>query len=85
MVSLTRRERLKQGILKAGEIAKKADVLTSTIRYYTKLGLLRTIGKTQGNYNLYNEKETLARLGDIKKLSKTKRLALEEIRKKLRK
>ena len=85
MVSLTRKERLKLGILKIGEVAKKANVLTSTIRYYRKLGLLQTVGKTQGDYNLYDEKKTLARLEEIKRLSKIKRLPLKEIRKKLRK
>ena len=38
---MCKKERLKKGLLKIGEIAKEAGVLCSSIRYYTDVGLLQ--------------------------------------------
>lgn len=82
MVHLKRKERLKNGLLKTGEIAKKAGVLPSCVRYYAKMGLLDIYGKTQGKYRLYNKKETLEKLHKIKRL-KVEGASLKIIKKKI--
>lgn len=66
-------------LLKAGELAKKAEVLVSTIRFYTKEGLLKAAAFSPGKYNLYNEDDALISLKKIKTLQK-KRYTLEEIK-----
>ncbi|MEC9376015.1 MAG: MerR family transcriptional regulator [Pseudomonadota bacterium] len=37
-----------------GQIAKRAEVSTSLLRYYEKEGLLKPIGRTEAGYRLYN-------------------------------
>ncbi len=44
-----------------GQLASKADVPTSTVRYYERRGLLRPDGRSEGNYRTYTE-ATLERL-----------------------
>ena len=75
-------ERLTKGLLKVGEIAKKAGVLPSTVRYYTEIGLLKPVDYTPGGYRLYREKETLDILRRVKEI-KDNRLTLKEIKKTL--
>ena len=65
-------------LLKAGELAKLTGVLVSTIRYYTKIGLLKSDGLTPGHYNLYAEDKALRRLTQIEQMKK-KRLLLDEM------
>jgi len=65
-------------LLKAGELAKLTGVLVSTIRYYTKIGLLHSDATTPGNYNLYIESKALKRLALIEQMKK-KRLLLDEM------
>ncbi len=36
-----------------GELARRADVPTSTVRYYERTGLVRPEGRTDGNYRYY--------------------------------
>lgn len=36
-----------------GQLAKTAGVPTSTVRYYERRGLLRSEGRSRGNYRLY--------------------------------
>jgi MerR family copper efflux transcriptional regulator len=69
-------------LLKAGELAKKSGLLVTTIRYYTKIGLLKADGTTPGQYNLYNEESALARLKKIEGLKK-QRYTLDEIKKEM--
>lgn len=66
-------------LFKIGQIAKKADVLPSTIRYYCNIGLLKVSNYSQGGYRLFREDETMERLKKIKELI-DKRLTLEEIK-----
>jgi DNA-binding transcriptional MerR regulator len=77
-----RRERLKSGLLKTGEIAKAAHLLPSCVRYYTNLGFLKVYSRTQGKYPLYKKEETLAKLRRIKSL-KAQGASLDEIKKKM--
>ena len=38
-----------------GELARVAEVPTSTLRYYERAGLLAPTGRTRGNYRVYDE------------------------------
>lgn len=64
---MSKEERLKNGLLKVGEMGKEAGVLRSTIRYYTDLGLLQVAGVlSPGGYGLYDREETKIRIQQIK-------------------
>jgi MerR family mercuric resistance operon transcriptional regulator len=39
-----------------GQIARAAGVPTSTVRYYERIGLLQSEGRTAGNYRRFGEK-----------------------------
>jgi CheY-like chemotaxis protein len=60
--------RKREDLLKISEMAQKADVLVSTIRYYTDIGLLKAATTTEGGHRLYEEGPTMDRLGKIKKM-----------------
>ena len=80
---MNKKERLENGFLTSGEVAKEAGVLCSTVRYYTKIGLLQTSSiMPSSGYRLYDRKETLARIKKIKKIAK-KRYTLDDIKKEL--
>ena len=38
-----------------GQLAKAADIPTSTLRYYERIGILQPRNRTEGNYRLYDE------------------------------
>lgn len=80
---LKRKERLKMGLLKLGEVAEKTGVLPSAVRYYANMGLLKVSGYTQGKYRLFDRDDTLSRMARIKEL-KNEGFTLTEIKKKLR-
>ncbi len=69
-------------LLKAGEVAKRFGMLTSTIRYYTSLGLLKADAHSQGGYNLYSYENAKKMLEQIDMLKK-KRYTLDEIKREL--
>lgn len=73
---MTRKNR--EDLLKISEMAQKADVLVSTIRYYTDIGLLKAAMTTEGGHRLYEEAPTMERLTKIKKMV-AKGLTLPEI------
>ena len=81
--NLKKKERLKAGLLKLGEIAEKTKTLPSTIRYYANIGLLNVADYTQGKYRLFKKDETITRMLRIKEF-KNQGLALDDIKKKLR-
>lgn len=56
-------------LLKITDMAERAGVKPSTIRYYTEQGLLRPAKVTPGGHKLYEAKETLSRLRKIKGIS----------------
>ena len=76
---MTREMRMELGLLKIGEIAREAKVLTSTIRYYTEVGLLKVKEMTEGGYRLYDREETIERLRMVKSVNEG-HLSLTEIR-----
>lgn len=73
---MTRKGR--ENLLKISEMAEKADVLVSTIRYYTDIGLIKAAMTTEGGHRLYEETPTMDRLNKIKQLV-AKGLTLPEI------
>lgn len=73
----------KQGkLLKTGELAKESGLTNSTIRHWTKEGLLEVAEITTSGYQLYDQK-MIKQIERIKAL-KAKRYILSEIKQKLR-
>lgn len=66
-------------LLKVAEVASRVGVLPSTIRYYAKLGLLPPTSMSQGGFQLFDESAVI-RANEIRRLQKSERLTLEEIR-----
>lgn len=71
-------------LLKIGELARLAGVLSSTIHFYTKEGLLKFADETKGGYRLYDKRLALSRIKDIRSLQNRKRLTIKELKKKYR-
>ncbi|EKE15466.1 MAG: Fic [uncultured bacterium] len=67
-------------LLKIGELAKKTKETIHTLRYWTKMGLLKVTKHTEGGYQLYSP-DTITQAEKIRKLQKEKRLTIEEIKK----
>lgn len=61
-----------------GSVAKESGVPIKTIRYYEELGLLKTIGRTEGGYRLFDT-DVFARLNFIKR-AQSLGLSLAEIK-----
>ncbi|MBD2096566.1 heavy metal-responsive transcriptional regulator [Trichocoleus sp. FACHB-591] len=61
-----------------GSVAKASGVPIKTIRYYEELGLLKTIGRTEGGYRLFDP-GIFTRLSFIKRAQKLG-LSLAEIK-----
>lgn len=61
-----------------GNVAKSSGVPIKTIRYYEELGLLRSLGRTEGGFRLFNS-DVLARLNFIKR-AQSLGLTLSEIK-----
>lgn len=61
-------EKGKRNLLKIGELAEKADIPLSTIKYYTDLELLKIADYMQGGFRLYDEKESLLRIKRIREM-----------------
>lgn len=76
---MTKKMRMEIGLLKVGEIAREARMLTSTIRYYTEIGLLKVRELTDGGYRLYDREDTIERLRMVKAVNEGS-LSLAEIR-----
>ncbi|MCZ6884626.1 Fic family protein [Rickettsia helvetica] len=68
-------------LMKIGELAKAVNENVSTIRFWTKAGLLEIADITDSNYQLYS-KEALERCKKIQQLKK-QRLTINEIKDKL--
>ena len=61
-----------------GNVAKFSGVPIKTIRYYEELGLLRSLGRTEGGFRLFNS-DVLERLHFIKR-AQSLGLTLSEIK-----
>lgn len=73
----------RRNLVKIGQLAKKANILPSKIRFYVQEGLLEIANRTNGGYYLFDEQSALKRLKLIKKMQKEQRLRLHEIREEL--
>jgi MerR family transcriptional regulator, Zn(II)-responsive regulator of zntA len=67
-------------LVKIGELAKMFSVLPSTINFYTREGLLKEAGRSQGGYRLYNPAKAMKVLKKIADLQTKKRYTIEEIK-----
>ena len=76
---MSRSERIKRGLLKVGELAERAGVLPSTIRFYTQKGLLTVAGRTPGGNYLYEEFSALACISVIRQMNGVRPI-LSEVR-----
>lgn len=56
---------VQEKLKRIGSVAKESGLPIKTIRYYDELGLLKTFGRTEGNYQLFNS-DILACLRFIK-------------------
>lgn len=65
-------------MLRIGQLAKKADCLVQTIRFYESEGLLLEPARSEGNFRLYDE-DHIQRLLFIRRC-RAKDMTLEEIR-----
>ncbi len=65
-------------MLRIGELAKRADCLVQTIRFYEAEGLLAAPARSQGNFRLYDESH-LDRLNFIRRC-RARDMGLCEIR-----
>ncbi|HLC64428.1 MAG TPA: MerR family transcriptional regulator [Patescibacteria group bacterium] len=72
------------GLLKIGQLSKLAEVLPSTINFYTNEGLLKASGRSQGGYRLYDRAYAIKQIKKIQQLQQDKRLRIEEIKKVVR-
>ena len=75
-------KRSQKNLLRISEVAQKAGVLSSTIRYYTDMGIILTGGETRGGHRLYDEEATLNAIRKIQFLNK-QGLTIEQIKKDL--
>lgn len=66
-------------LLKIGELAKVTGETIHTLRYWTKMGLLKIADYTQGGYQLYSPDAT-EKVKQIRNLQQGKRLTIEEIK-----
>ena len=76
---MTRKMRIELGLLKVGAVAREAQVLSSTVRYYTEIGILKVKEMTDGGYRLYDREETLQRLNLVRQANEGY-LSLREIK-----
>jgi len=67
-------------LIRIGELAKLAGVLSSTVNYYTREGLLEFADETRGGYRLYDSDKALKTIKKIQELQKEQRLRLDEIK-----
>ena len=70
-------------LVSIGELAKLSGLRSSTIKFYTEIGILSFKQKEEGLRRRYGRTEALDRIKEIKEL-KEKRKTIEEIIKKLK-
>jgi len=64
---------------KIGELAKETDETIHTLRYWTKMGLLKVTKYSEGGYQLYSP-DAIKQAKGIRRLQKEKRLTINEIK-----
>jgi len=69
-------------LLRIGQLAKLTGEMVTTIRFWTKEGLLDVKEYSQGGYQLY-DLAMIERVKEIRQLQNEKRLTIAEIKKRL--
>ena len=70
-------------LIKTGQLARRAGILPSKVRYYVREGILQPAGQTPGGYCLFDGTEAIERLHEIDELQSKQRLTIREIKEKL--
>ncbi len=71
-------EKPNKKLIRIGELATRSNESVSTLRYWTKIGLIDVVDTTPSGYQLYEEEPTLERCKLIRQYQK-QRFTLEEI------
>jgi DNA-binding transcriptional MerR regulator len=72
-------ETKKENLVTLSELAKLAEVRRPTLKYYNEIGILPHQKGGDGLIRFFNEKESLKRFIEIKKLREIKRRTIKEI------
>ena len=75
------KQNISNKLVKISYLAELFSVLPSTIKFYTREGLLPEDGRSKGGYRLYNPDRALKILEKIDYLQNKKRLTIKEIKK----
>ena len=67
-------------LVSIGELAKISGLRSSTIKYYTEIGILPFKQEEEGLRRHYNKAKATKQLKEIKELQEEKRLTIEEIK-----
>lgn len=70
-------------LLTIGKLAKETGELVTTIRFWTKEGLLEVKEYSQGGYQLYDP-AMISRAKEIRQLQNDRRLTIAEIKEELK-
>ena len=70
-------------LIKTGQLAKRAGILPSKVRFYVREGILQPVDQTPGGYCLFDGTEAIERLREIYDLQSKERLTIREIKHKL--
>ena len=72
-------------LIKTGQLAKRAGILPSKIRFYVYVreGILHPVSQAPGGYCLFDGQEAIERLREIEELQSTHRLTIREIKQEL--
>jgi Fic family protein len=68
--------------LHIGQVAKKAGISASAIRYYIQQGLIVPKGHSEGGFALFTS-EAIGKIKEIKRLQQEERLSITEIKRRL--
>lgn len=67
-------------LIKTGQLAKRAGILPSKVRFYVREGILHPVSQTPGGYCLFDGQEAIERLSEIDALQSKQRLTIREIK-----
>ena len=70
-------------LIKTGQLAKRAGILPSKVRFYVKEGILHPVSQTPGGSCLFDGTEAIERLREIDEFQSKLRLTIREIKHKL--
>lgn len=70
------------GLCKIGKLAERAGVARSTIHYYCQMGLLEPVDYSPGGYRLFDVKEALEKVREIREVVESK-VTLNDLKQKM--